>query len=85
MYHVETTKQLRPVIINFDVEGEKCGLFHEWVTMTGHYAGICNYKIYTWVCGIIELPSGKIVVIDIKDFKFANSKSKFDGFIWEDS
>ena len=84
MYQIETTKKLRPVIINFDVEGDKRGLFHGWFSKTGHYAGSLNNKIDTLLYGIIELPSGEIITIKASDFTFADSKNHFESIVWED-
>jgi hypothetical protein len=85
MYQIEMTKQLRPVIINFDVEGDKRGLFHGWFPKTGHYSGSLNNKIDTLLFGIIELPSGEIITIKASDFKFVGSEKLFDSFMWDET
>lgn len=85
MYQIEMTKQLRPVIINFDVEGDKRGLFYGWFPKTAHYSGLLNNMIDTLLFGIIELPSGEVVPLNANDFKFVDSKSLFDSLDWSET
>lgn len=80
MYQIEMTKQLRPVIINFDVEGDKRGLFHDWLYRRDVHINNAQ-KLYA----IIELPSGEIVTLSASDFKFNDSKSLFDSLDWSET
>lgn len=70
----------RPVIIKFDVGGDKRGLFHGWFSRIESKARLLDTTLY----GIIELASGEIIKLEAGDFKFLDSKIRFDQLCWFD-
>lgn len=70
----------RPVKIKFDVGGDKRGIFLGWFSRIENKPMLLDTTLY----GIIELASGEIIKLEAGDFKFLDSKIRFDQLCWFD-